>query len=71
MKPQVYLAVSYRNHNGEIAVVFSDIEGDCSYFTLRHNEVVKQGELGKADITKLQDRAEMFTGWVDPKEETN
>ena len=70
-KPEVYLAVTYQHSNGEVAVVFSDMQGDCSYFTLRDCEVVKMGELGKADITALHNRTDMFTSWTAPKEDTN
>jgi len=70
-KPEVYLTVVYQHSNGEVAVVFSDMKGDCSYFTLRGCEVVQQGELGKADITALHNRTDMFTSWTAPKEDTN
>ena len=61
MKPVIYLAVAYENDNGEIAIVFSDTDMDCSFITLRGAEVVKQGELGKADMLKLHNNSELFT----------
>ena len=71
MKPQVYLAVAYQHDNGEIAIVFSDTDSDCSFITLRGSEVVKMGDLGKIDMLKLQNCVDLFTDFsitIDAKE---
>jgi hypothetical protein len=58
--PGVYLAVAY-HQGGQLAMVFSDLAGNCSFLTICGSKVVRFGDLGKVNCLDMGDTSVLFS----------